>query len=64
MTTETEARPPRKLVWQVLFIAAGGAAGFAYYYFVGCHTGTCPITSSPYISTAYGGLIGFFLGRR
>ena len=40
----------------ILLVAAGG---FAYYYFVGCVSGTCPITSNPWISTAYGGLIGF-----
>ena len=43
---------------QVLTIAVGAAGGYAWYYFVGCATGTCPITSNPYISTAYGGLIG------
>ena len=37
----------------------GAGGGFAYYYFfVGCASGTCPITSNPYISTAYGSLIG------
>lgn len=42
-------------------ILAGAAAGFAYYYFIGCTTGTCPITSSPYISTGYGALVGLLL---
>lgn len=36
----------------------GAVLGFAYYFFVGCKSGTCAITSSPYISTAYGALIG------
>jgi len=44
-----------------LFVIAGGAAGFAYYWYVGCASGTCPISSNPYISTAYGGLLGFVL---
>jgi hypothetical protein len=44
-----------------LFVLAGGTVGFAYYWFVGCASGTCPITSNPYISTAYGGLIGLVL---
>ena len=37
----------------------GGGAGYAYYRFVGCRTGTCPITSNPWISTMYGALVGF-----
>ncbi len=45
-----------------LFALLGGAGGFAYYYFIGCTGGTCPITSNPYISTAYGVLIGTVAG--
>jgi len=36
--------------------------GFAYYHFIGCASGTCPITSNPYISTSYGGLFGLAIG--
>lgn len=42
-------------------ILVGAAAGFAYYYFVGCYSGTCPITSKPLNSTACGALMGGFL---
>ena len=31
---------------------------FAYYKFIGCSTGTCPLTSNPFISTIYGGIVG------
>jgi uncharacterized membrane protein YedE/YeeE len=41
----------------IALIAGGGIAGFGWYYFVGCTTGTCPISSNPYISTGYGVLI-------
>ena len=39
----------------------GGVAGYAYYYFIGCASGACPITSNPWISTAYGAVLGFLL---
>lgn len=50
-------------IWikRALFAIAGGSAGFAYYYFIGCTGGACPITSNPYISTAYGALLGTVL---
>lgn len=40
----------------------GGIAGYAYYYFVGCASGSCPISSNPVISTLYIGLMGAVLG--
>jgi hypothetical protein len=40
---------------------AGGILGFAYYYFIGCNTGTCAITSNPVRMTAYGMLFGALL---
>jgi hypothetical protein len=47
------------ILWKRIGLAfLGAAGGFAYYYFIGCSSGTCPITSNPYISTAYGALIG------
>jgi LytS/YehU family sensor histidine kinase len=42
-------------------IAVGLVAGYAYYYFVGCASGTCAITSKPLNSTLYGGLMGGLL---
>ncbi|HZR17986.1 MAG TPA: DUF6132 family protein [Verrucomicrobiae bacterium] len=36
----------------------GGGLGFAYYKFVGCSTGTCPLTSNPIISSLYGMVVG------
>ncbi len=48
--------------WKHIVAAAvGGLAGFLYYYFVGCNSGTCAITSSPYMSTFYGSLMGLFV---
>jgi hypothetical protein len=45
-----------------LFTIGGAVVGFAYYYFVGCRTGSCPLTSNPLITTAYGSLMGLVLG--
>jgi hypothetical protein len=42
----------------VAFVLGGAVFGFAYQRFIGCRTGTCPITSNPWISTAYGALLG------
>jgi hypothetical protein len=43
------------------FTLVGVAGGFAYYYFVGCKTGGCAITSSPYLSMVWGGLMGYLV---
>lgn len=42
-------------------IAIGALAGYAYYYYVGCASGTCAITSKPLNSTLYGALMGGLL---
>lgn len=39
-------------------IAIGALAGYAYYFYVGCASGTCAITSKPLNSTLYGALMG------
>jgi len=39
----------------------GGIGGFLYWHYVGCSTGTCPITSSPVMSTLWGALLGGLL---
>jgi hypothetical protein len=45
-----------------IFGFIGMAAGFAYYYYIGCASGTCPITSNPFISTGYGLAAGLLIG--
>ncbi|HHL52889.1 MAG TPA: hypothetical protein ENJ39_05885 [Flammeovirgaceae bacterium] len=39
----------------------GGLAGYAYWYYVGCYSGTCLITSRPLNSSLYGMLMGALL---
>ena len=48
----------KKWLKSVLFTAGGALVGLAYYYFVGCPTGACPLTSNPFITMAYMGFIG------
>lgn len=42
-------------------IAIGAVGGFLYYTYIGCNTGTCPITSKPLNSTLYGAVMGGLL---
>jgi hypothetical protein len=42
----------------VLGAIVGGGLGFAYYHFVGCTSGACPLTSNPIVSTIYGMVLG------
>lgn len=49
-------------LYTVLSIVVGGGLGYAYYRFIGCSTGACPITANPYVSTLYGALMGFLIG--
>lgn len=45
----------------LLGILTGGIGGYVYYYFVGCSSGTCAITSNPFNSTVYGAVMGALL---
>ncbi|HOH55479.1 MAG TPA: DUF6132 family protein [Paludibacteraceae bacterium] len=44
---------------KVVGVFLGSIGGFAYFYFVGCKSGTCPISSNPYISIVYGAVLGY-----
>lgn len=49
------------IIITLIGIVIGAFAGYAYYYFVGCASGTCAITSKPINSTLYGSLMGGLL---
>ena len=51
----------KKWMRPALFTIGGAMAGLAYYYFIGCAAGSCPITSNPASSMVYMGLIGWLL---
>lgn len=51
--------------WKTLIVVViGGVSGFLYYHFVGCSSGQCAITSNPYMSVLFGGLLGLFIINR
>lgn len=39
-------------------VIAGAIAGYLYYYYIGCASGSCSITSRPLNSTMYGAIMG------
>jgi uncharacterized membrane protein YedE/YeeE len=39
-------------------VVVGAIAGYLYYYYVGCASGSCAITSKPLNSTLYGAAMG------
>lgn len=51
----------KKNIIPIVGVLLGGLGGFLYWKFVGCSTGTCPITSKPLNSSVYGGLMGFLM---
>jgi hypothetical protein len=53
--------PTRTYLFWLTGIIIGGVAGYIYYIKVGCVTGTCSITSNPYLSILWGALIGYFI---
>ncbi len=50
-----------KYKFTVLGVFLGALGGWLYYKKVGCYSGTCPITSNPYLSILYGVLLGYLL---
>jgi LytS/YehU family sensor histidine kinase len=51
----------KKNAIMLIGIVIGLIAGYLYYKFIGCSSGTCLITSKPLNSTLYGGLMGGLL---
>lgn len=49
------------LAKKIIPIVLGASAGYAYYYYIGCVGGSCPITGNPWTSTAYGAVIGVLM---
>lgn len=50
--------PFRKYNLLLTGVALGAIGGYAYYYFIGCASGQCAITSNPVNSVVYGMVMG------
>lgn len=49
----------------IIGAAVGAVLGyFVFYRLIGCSGGTCPITSNPYTSIVYGGVLGVLLSAQ
>lgn len=49
--------------WYIFLLSLLGiAGGFFYWRYIGCTTGSCPITSHWYSSTAVGAIMGYLTG--
>ena len=51
----------KKYQRNLIGIVIGAIAGWLYWHFVGCSSGTCSITSKPINSTLYGALMGYLV---
>jgi len=45
----------------IIGIIVGIVLGYVYYIKVGCNSGSCPITSNPWMSMIWGGILGYLL---
>ena len=46
---------------EIAGLVIGAIAGWCYWYFVGCASGNCTITSSPLNSSIYGSIMGVLI---
>lgn len=51
----------KKHLLTIIGVIIGATAGYFYWKFVGCNSGSCAITSNPVNSTIYGSIMGGLL---
>jgi xanthine/uracil permease len=51
----------RNTILTISGIVTGGTVGFLYYYFIGCQSGSCAITSNPWLSILWGAAFGYLV---
>ena len=53
--------PLKRIILLSLGLAIGASAGYIYWFYVGCNSGSCLITSKASNSTLYGLIMGGLL---
>jgi hypothetical protein len=61
-TTSGPVPIKKRIIKAIIGGVIGAAIGFLYYYFIGCRSGSCAITSNPYFSVLYGLIAGIIIG--
>ena len=51
----------RRYKGSLIGMAIGAIAGWAYYYFIGCSSGSCAIASNWQIAIPYGAVMGLLM---
>ena len=51
----------KKYRGSLIGMAIGAIAGWAYYYFIGCSSGSCAIASNWQIAVPYGAVMGLLM---
>lgn len=51
----------KKYQHNIIGLTIGAIAGFLYWNYIGCASGTCAITSKPINSTLYGAFMGYLV---
>ena len=51
----------KAIIITAIGVIIGAISGYLYYFYIGCASGTCAITSKPLNSTLYGALMGGLL---
>lgn len=49
-------------LFSIIGLVIGAIGGYIYYLKVGCSTGSCAITSNPYLSVFWGAAMGYLIG--
>lgn len=62
-TVQTEKKKLLKRIPVIALVGllVGAIGGYIYYLKVGCASGTCAITSNPWMSAAWGGAFGYLV---